>query len=332
LAGGDLAPPDLMLAPARLRKAFWSQVAVLARDQKYRELKAGIGVDGQRLPPRKRRRHDRARGPVLVPHWNDSRFITMLRWEATTSGAVLWWRFPWGKIVAYHAQGIRGVVRNVVGLSAESVDRVRERAAKWWAGNRDRVETPAERQFIEMPTPPPGVRYREYAAFDTGYRKPPPRPSGSIFRPRPGPGFQPVRPATITTRQTPWEFQRTWADFMDQAFRKELTEGEIDALVQRVGDTQSLGTVRDTLRRLGVTEPIPDWATALDLLRRQLLDRLRGRFPGVWRPEPPLGGSAPFGRNGGPRSPLRTAARVGVGLGLAYAVGELIRAAVGGSE
>jgi hypothetical protein len=332
ITGVDFAPAGLAEASERDRRNYWRQVAVLARDEKYRELKKGIGVDGAALLPRKYPRRDRASGRVLVPHWNDSRFVTQLRWEGTASGAVLWWRFPWGKIVGYHAVGVRYrsgrvIVRDVVGLTLEAQERVRERAAKWWEGNVGKVQAAPERQFLRLPEPPPGVVYKPYEAFDTGFRKPPPRPRGSIFQPRPGPGFRPMPPTgPVTTAVPPWELQRHWADVMARGWRGEVGEAELDRLLEAVRRTQAMETVRDTLRRLGVIEPVRDWDQAIDLLRRQVTQRAGGGFPGVF---PPIG---PRGGPGRPRGIAGAIARVGVGLGLGYVPGKLVRRATGGEE
>ena len=293
IAGADFAPVGLAEAPEDRRRAYWRQVAVLARDEKLRELKQSVDVNGVRLPPRKWPRRDRASGRVLIPHWNDSRFISQLRWEGTASGAVLWWRFPWGRIVGYHAVGVRYrsgrvIVRDVVGLTIEAQERVRAKAAKWWAGQA--WSAPAERQFLRLPEPPPGVAYRPYEAYDTGFRKPPPRPTGSIFAPRPGPSLRPVAPVALPSAPVPpWELERIWAGVMERAWRGEVSAVERERLLEAVRRTQTLDTVRDTLRRLGVYEPVRDWDQAVELLRRQVVARGAGGFPGVFRGPGPTG-------------------------------------------
>lgn len=327
IAGADFAPVGLAEASEDRRRAYWRQVAVLARDEKLRELKQSVDVNGARLLPRKWPRRDRAAGRVLIPHWNDSRFITQLRWEGSASGAVLWWRFPWGRIVGYHAVGVRYrsgrvIVRDVVGLTVEAQERVRTKAAKWWAGQT--WAAPAERQFFQMPEPPAGVVYRQYEAYDTGYRKPPPRPAGSIFAPRPGPSLRPVPPvAPVAVPVPPWELERIWANVMDLAWRGALGNDQLETALREIRQTQSLDTVRDTLRRLGVLEPVRDWDRAIELLKLQALSR-RGGLPGVW--------SGPAGPTGGPRRPLRAAVQIGAAVTAGLALGELLRQVIGDSE
>jgi hypothetical protein len=322
LQGSDLEPTDLIAADDRDRRTYWTQVAVLARNAKYRELRKGLDVNGQPLIPRQRVRRDRARGPVLIPHRNDSRFITQLRWKATSDGAVLWWRFPWGRIVAYHAnrRGPRRLpVRDVVGLTTESVNRVREEAFKFWAAFREKGRPAQEVQGLAFPD---GTGRRQTAILGPG-RMPSPRRRDSIFTPPPFPRLAPVR-VTVplpTRSMPPWELQRLASELMDAAYRGATTEAGIDAWIAQVRQTQSLAAVRDVLRRLGVVEAVPDWTTALDLLRRQAMSRLAGRFPNVWSRTPPpgpLGG--PVGvRPRGPRPrPIRAAVAVGAGtVGLA---------------
>jgi len=137
ISGTDFEPPtpEWRWATPEQRRGYWRYVAVMARDEVYRQLHKGIGADGQKMAARKRPRRDHANGPVLSPHWSDSRFRTELRWQGTPDGAVLWWKSPWGRIVGYHAQGmVRGApARNVVGITRQGQERIIAHAHKWWA-------------------------------------------------------------------------------------------------------------------------------------------------------------------------------------------------------
>jgi hypothetical protein len=246
LSGADFAPQDVAWLNASRddREAYWDNVAVLARDAKYRELTKGVGVDGRRLPPRRRQRHDRATGPVLSPHWSDSRFRTQLMWSGSHDGAVLWWKAPWGRIVGFHARGeVRGApIRNVVGLTDESAEAVRRKARKWWAGQVDAGSLGAAKYEVQGRV----VQADEDGdvLWSTGWRKAPQRPQDSIF-----------------ARQS--------------ASMRAVAEPEIDAYVADLGRTQSLESLRVALVRLGVVEPALTLERVLELLRRQIVTRLK---------------------------------------------------------
>jgi hypothetical protein len=277
LSGADFAPQDVAWLNASRddREAYWDNVAVLARDAKYRELTKGVGVDGRRLPPRRRKRHDRATGPVLSPHWSDSRFRTQLMWSGSHDGAVLWWKAPWGRIVGFHARGeVRGApIRNVVGLTDESAEAVRRKARKWWAGQVDAGSLGAAKYEVQGRV----VQADEDGdvLWSTGWRKAPQRPKDSIFA-RQSASMRPVAPVSTPTRfLPPWELQRSVAGWMTAAARRAVAEPEIDAYVADLGRTQSLESLRVALVRLGVVEPALTLERVLELLRRQIVTRLK---------------------------------------------------------
>lgn len=299
LHGDDFAPTDIawFRAAAGDRRAYWRQVAVLARDEVYRQLTRGIGADGRRMPARKRPRHDRASGPVLVPHWSDSRFRTELRWQATEDGAVLWWKSPWGKIVGYHARGeVRGApVRNVVGVTAEGQSRIRRKAREWWDG-KARAGAMGVRGWtmlggLDGPTPPPAVA--------TAW-KPPPRTPGSwaaqlaaqhqaaglLATSRPVPAVpRPLLPVPRPLVPLPplvgpprvVRLHQEVSDFMWAAARlpSGVDEATITAFILWVDREYTDEEIRELLYRLGVTEPVGTREELLELLKRQLIERLR---------------------------------------------------------
>ena len=277
LAGEDFAPSDLAWAQASRddREAFWDNVALLARDAKYRELTKGIGVDGKRLARRKRPRSDHATGPVLSPHWQDSRFRTQLMWAGGHDGAVLWWKAPWGRIVGYHARGEvkGGPVRNVVGLTAESQEAIRRKALKWWAGQVE-AGSLGERKYEVVGRIVQGTANDSDILWSTGWRKPPARPRGGFFHtPEP---LRHVPPVETPTRELPaWELQRVIAGWMQAAARLAVDEAEIDGFVAEVGRVQPLLTIRVALVRIGVVTPATTMDRALDLVRRQIVTRLK---------------------------------------------------------
>jgi hypothetical protein len=276
LAGADFTPPGDAWATASRddREAYWDNVAILARDAKYAELRKGIGVDGQRLPPRKRGRHDRASGPVLIPHWSDSRFRTQLMAAGSKDGAVLWWKAPWGRIVGYHARGeVRGApIRNVVGLTSESAEAVRRKSLKWWAGMAD-AGSLGGRKYEVAGRLISGTEDSDIL-WSTGWRKPPPRPRDSIFvAPTP---LRPVAPTrTPQRRLAPWELHRVLAGWMAAGSRLATDEPAVDALLHTLADTQDLTSLRVALIQLGVYEPAPTMDRVIELIRRQIVTRLK---------------------------------------------------------
>lgn len=265
LTGADMEPSTSLewhMTTPDQRHRYFQQLAVYARDAKYTELNKGIGVDGQRLPPRKRPRHDRASGPVLLPHWSDSRFRTQLRWEGTSNEAVLWWQGSWGTIVGYHARGeVRGApVRNVIGLSPQSQRRVAEQARKWWQG-----QIKSGRVGVGVNGPP---TLQDLMWHQT----PPPRPVGSIFGTPPKPPV--MRAPQIVGPLPPWTLQQRLHGIWEAAGQSRTTRDELEKTAARVGRTQPLATLRDLLRRWGVTEVPATKKDATELIRRNLLGRL----------------------------------------------------------
>lgn len=296
LSGADLAPPSVFAASDRDRAAFWTQVAVLARDRKYAELHRGVGVDGAKLKPRERVRRDRANGPVLVPHFSDSRFRTMLRWAGTRDGAVVFWKAPWAKIVRYHAEGVRYpngrvIVRNVVGLTRQSVEWVRRRAAAWWEA-RVAAGRMGDRAFTVQGGLALDARGGD-GAVAGGWGKAPPRPTGSIFAPPPE-SFRPVRPTRLAYRPADVpELHRLVEDWMAAAGRAAVTRASIADFVRTLDLTQTTDALRSVLYRLGVPDPPGDRTEVLRLVRLQITERLRtGRRPPL-APLPPDAGARP---------------------------------------
>lgn len=279
LTGSDFEPGGLLwdLATPAQRRGYWSQVAVLARDAKYAELNRGVDVTGERMPGRLHPRSDSATGRVLVPHWSDSRFETQLRWAGGDDGAVLWWKSPWARIVIYHAEGIPTksglVVRDVIGLSPKSVDRVQERARKWWAGQVSSGRLGEGR--LETTLAPAIAAAQKAGTFSGWHRVPPPRVPGSIFRASmpakvPVQVVAPVFPEPIP----PWAALQRIYNLWQAAGRRRTSRTEIEMTVRRLGRTQTLLTLRGILIRWGIVEVVTTKPQALRLILRVLLDRL----------------------------------------------------------
>lgn len=131
-----LPPGDWTHADARLKGDYLAYVADLARRVKVEQLRRAMGADGERLIRRKQARKDNARGPVLSPHYTNSR---TQKWLNATSNkrdetVTVFWKFGWGRILGFHARGeVRGApVRNVIDYAPAIEREIRKLAADWW--------------------------------------------------------------------------------------------------------------------------------------------------------------------------------------------------------
>lgn len=126
------------------RRAFWGWLAPQARKALDDQLSRGIGFDGRRLMRvcyRKQGGRGRYAGPPLTPRRGNSRTRRLLAASPGQQGVTLWWRNGWGKILGFHAQGIRRkrcrpyvAVRDVFGLAPTFLQRLQKRAASYWSG------------------------------------------------------------------------------------------------------------------------------------------------------------------------------------------------------
>lgn len=259
ISGLDMSPRGLQGFPADEQKIYWRQIALYARDEKYRELRKGIGVDGRKLPPRKHPRSDRATGVVLVPHWSDSRFITELRWEGTPTGAVLWWKSPWGRIVRYHALGeVRGApVRNTVGLTSAGLDRVKRKAEKWWAGHvaAGRIGEQGYTKPLRVELGSQHVPEGGGVLVSTEFRRAPVLAVPPSTVP-PGP-YRPIpREPTGPVRRGWWQGARELAAELSRASRGLVGAQERTRVAERLA-ARSEEEQRQILERFGIKEPEP---------------------------------------------------------------------------
>ena len=282
LEGADVEPLDgsFRTATERQRQAYYQQLAVYARDRKYAELHKGLDVDGRTMPPRKYPRADRAHGRVLSPHFSDSRFQTQLRWKGTATAAILWWTKRWAKVVSAHALGrVRGApVRNVIGLTVESILKAVNQARKWWAARAGLpgkgpgpavTLAPGDRELIERSTE--GFE-RVRAALGL-----PPRPV--VVPPSPVPPLPPmpfidVAPKVGRGLDRLEVLQRLLALF-DATARGQASRRAIERTMDQLRAEHSTATLRFFLERFGVLNPPEDRDELIRLLRRAFLDRLR---------------------------------------------------------
>jgi hypothetical protein len=128
-----------------VHRAFWRAVVAFALKAKDEELSRGLDRYGKPLAPiaastRKYRKSAMGAAdpsdPPLMPAGGVSRTRLNLTGRGFADHAEFYWTDGWGKILRYHALG-RGrygriPVRDVIGLSPESLRKVRGWSLGWW--------------------------------------------------------------------------------------------------------------------------------------------------------------------------------------------------------
>lgn len=306
LSGPEFEPvgdPAWTRATKAERTAYHNEVARLAFEAKRAELNKGIDVHGQKLPARRQPRPDGATGPVLDPHWSESRFQTYLRYQGEVHRAIVWWAKPWSIVVQGHATGrATGVIRDVVGLTSKKQEWVARNARKWWANRvqRGRDLGPFGRSDTMTPVPKKGVRQVIVVA-------------------RSKPEAAAVATPTFAAELAPWTVQQRLDAIYQAASEARTTEAQIAATVRALARVPVV-TLQAVALRYGISPTPLSKSAALDLIERQLLGRLKearrlGRGPGgtgppkpkpgPTRPAPPSQGPGP---NPKPTPPVRAVA------------------------
>ena len=151
---GSIAPQEVGRSSVDRRRAFWGAVSVFVIEAKEREIRAGIDIHGNPLAPLapstiKNRKS--AMGPAhayakpLTPAYALSRTRSLFTAEVNdnATGVVCWWLYDaitgasWGEILEYHRTGSdRLPIRDVIGLSPDSLAKVKRQAAAWWISGR----------------------------------------------------------------------------------------------------------------------------------------------------------------------------------------------------
>lgn len=202
--GPDVVPSSTayrLAAPARQR-SYWPILAKWAKQAIIHQLEAGLGADGQPLPPPKeisrqwyRDTGREWRGPSMSPQFGQSRFQRHVRVMAFPPGqpdrVVGFWSHGTAKIAHYHATGTAGrgrpyfddngkikgwrgfpgqvtkIVRNIVGLSkawlAWAIARARAEWERTFGGAASTVQ-PAPVQPAPRPLPRPAAAQPSTAA------------------------------------------------------------------------------------------------------------------------------------------------------------------------
>jgi hypothetical protein len=151
---GPTSDPDFVRAPQEVKDEVKRWVVVYGLKEKDHELAAGLDVHGRPLAPiteATRKYRESAMGPAdpnappLMPAYGVSRTRLLLEGEPTKDGAQFWWGYDqhtgeeWGQILDYQRQGVgkRKTKRDVIGISPDSVARVREQVwTRWQAWKR----------------------------------------------------------------------------------------------------------------------------------------------------------------------------------------------------
>jgi hypothetical protein len=157
--------PAWFLAGERGRKAFWNEVRAITLKIKDASLSKGLSIEGDVMQiteyTRKHRRSAMGpayyRAPALTPSFEASRTRSYLRAEVIGEGVTCWWRHDhrtkgsWGLILQYQKE--QG--RNVIGLSADDLDKIYRLAHRWWATYRKRYDTPPKPTPVQVVLPMP---------------------------------------------------------------------------------------------------------------------------------------------------------------------------------
>ena len=237
------------------------------------QIQRSVGANGLPLPPRTWERPDKADGPILIPHYSGSRFITQMIWgQRDGTEAVVTWRQPWAETVTRWAEGLRletseglkTIVCDVVGLAPQFEAKVKEKAFKWWAGQVKAGRVGAsDAQWGATPEEQTHIQKAIASGTWSGWRKPPPRPPGSIFAaPKPVPlvpSFDKPLPSWTIVQQL-----HSWLD------DSEATEAQGEDIVRMLGETQTEEVLCDVARRFGVPAQTIG-ANPVEAIRRVLL-------------------------------------------------------------
>lgn len=145
-----IAPLELRQYPESVQRMYWKWVVELTITAKDRELAAGLDRFGAPMVPisLKTRLHRKSvKGPAdpyappLQPAHGLSRTRSLFSGRAFPDHAEFFWLFDeftgasWGKILKLHARGAGHLpVRDVIGISPESLGWVRAHALSRWMG------------------------------------------------------------------------------------------------------------------------------------------------------------------------------------------------------
>ena len=179
---GPATDPAFAGAPRAVRDEVKRWIVVYGLKEKDADLAAGLDRHGAPLASispatREDRRSEMGfadpDAPPLMPAYAVSRTRLLLEGEPTDDGARFWWGHdaytggPWGRILDYHRRGIgrRRVKRDVIGLSADAVSRVRRQVMARWTAWKATGLRPGWKPPAPVEAPPP----RLVTVGDTAY-------------------------------------------------------------------------------------------------------------------------------------------------------------------
>jgi hypothetical protein len=154
---------DWERAPGPMRKTYYEAGGKIVLDEHRKQLAKGIGASGSRMKPRIQAvLPDGADGPVMEPHYDGSRVITLADYAATESGLKLFWQAgtghadhraarakgkkatPFGEILQWHADGeVPNAPARDVRLSQARIANVKRRLEPVWQALKKGLPVPA---------------------------------------------------------------------------------------------------------------------------------------------------------------------------------------------
>jgi hypothetical protein len=171
---GRIEPRDFKSWDSSDRLWFYETAGAVALERLKVQLSRGVGANGRAMKPRIRAvLPDGSDGPVMEPHYDLSRVITLSDYRATDHGLLMFWHAgtghrshrqarkrstkkppPFGQILEYHAQGlVRGAPVRDVRLSWASIHQIKLEMVKRVAARRKQQ---ARKKAAMKPQKPPG--------------------------------------------------------------------------------------------------------------------------------------------------------------------------------
>jgi hypothetical protein len=172
-------------APPSLRRAYYDQAGKVALKQLRKQLSRAIGANGRQMKARIRPvLPDGSDGPVMEPHYDMSRVISLMDYAATDRALTIFWHAgtghrshrvarkkgakapAFGTILEYHAKGEvpHAPVRDVR-MSKANARQVKLAMKAWWTSHKPREERRPRKKVTEAteatkattPTQPKGT-------------------------------------------------------------------------------------------------------------------------------------------------------------------------------
>lgn len=230
---GQIEPTDPSWANAATtdRRAFYQRSGEVAVRILREQLRLAIGADGQKMIPRQKRRRDGANGPVLSPHYGQSRTMRLMTFKAWDHGVTVFWqggmsrtqKLPWGKILGFHAHGeVIGAYLRDVRLAPRSIRKIVIEMARWW-------EIRMRNVLARRPARPIQPVKRPVVKVPAADKPRPPMPPRMPLRLPPAPVPQPTVTTPAPPEKASWArraIKRVWEGIKSLFRRKTKGRGE----------------------------------------------------------------------------------------------------------